>query len=338
VLAAPVNPNLGVRYPAVRFPLADWIDDHGACRHNLGSSGMKGSVVHPRPNLREVRAATTDALVDAMAERLRVDARRVFLTPGATEANAWVTLFLARAARGRPPRAKVRFPEYPSLVDVARWAGFRVGESPAAAEMALVSQPRNPEGVLWTDDEMAHWQAGVRTTLIDETFREFTGARSRAEAAMPSIWVTGSFTKFYAADDVRVGYVVAPPEATATFARFHGLVADELPAYSIASALRILGDREALGGQVRRLFERHRELLARWLPLERPLAAPVYFDRVPDGTQLAQRCLRASVLVCPGSFFGTPAGVRLTLTRRSFPVDFARYLAVRNRVLKAGRG
>jgi aspartate/methionine/tyrosine aminotransferase len=294
---------------------------------------MRGSIAHPRPTLREVRAASTEKLVKSLADGLGVDAYRVFLTPGATEANAWVTLFLARSDRGRAPRARVRPPEYPSLVDGATWAGFRVGATRAPATLALVSLPRNPEGVLWSDREFSEWTAGARSLLIDETFREFSSSPSRSRVGAPRLWVTGSFTKFYAADDVRVGYVVAPPEAAETFARFHGVVTDELPPFSVASALRILDERTSLGNRVRRIFERNRAVMARSLPLARAIRAPVFFDRVPDGDRLARECLRSSVLVCPGSFFGERAGVRISLTRRTFPRDFAEYLRVRDRVV-----
>jgi aspartate/methionine/tyrosine aminotransferase len=313
----------------VRFPLADWIDDHRECRYNLGSSGMAGSIRHPRPTSREIRSATARALEEALGTRLRVDPRRVFLTPGATEANAWVTLYQARANRGTSARVRVRYPEYPPLVDVAVWAGFRVSRTPEPAGLAVVSLPRNPEGVLWPDSELEEWSHGARAVLIDETFREFSDAPSRAVAGRPGVWVTGSFTKFYAGDDIRVGFAIAPPEEVPAFARFQGLVTDELTPFSLASALRILSEGAPLVRQVRRQFEANRAVLARTIPAARALRAPVHFDRVPNGDALARRCLRASVLVCPGSFFGDPAGVRISLTRRTFARDFAEYRRVR---------
>src|SRR5271170_5796244 len=91
-----VSHKVPLRCPGVRFPLADWIDEHLSCRHNLGSSGMRGSVAHPRPTWEEIRNASAERLVESLADGLRVDPRRVFLTPGATEANAWVTHFVAR--------------------------------------------------------------------------------------------------------------------------------------------------------------------------------------------------------------------------------------------------
>jgi len=317
----------------VRFPLADWIDDHADCRHDLGRSGMVGSVTHPRPTLRQIRDASASELVDQLAAGLGVDPGRVFLTPGATEANAWVTLFRARRSRGRTARLRVRFPEYPPLVDVATWAGFRLERSADRAELAVVSLPRNPEGVLWSDDELAGWAEGARSVLIDETFREFSGAPSQASVGRPGVWASGTFTKFYAADDIRVGYAVAPPEEAASFARFHGLVTDELSPYSVASALRLLRGGRSVVRRVRHLFEANRSVLARALPLERMVQAPVYFDRVPDGDRLARQCLRASVLVCPGSYFGSPGGVRITLTRPTFARDLAAYLQVRSRTV-----
>ncbi len=292
---------------------------------------MIGSIAHPRPTLKQIRDASAELLVHRLAEGIGVDPARVFLTPGATEANAWVTLFRARAYRGRSPRVRVRLPEYPPLMEVAKWAGFRRVTSAVPVELAVVSQPRNPEGVLWSDGELDEWGEGARSVLIDETFREFTGAPSRAKRDRPGVWTTGTFTKFYAADDIRVGYAVAPPEEVAGFARFHGLVTDELSPFSVASALQLLDRGARFARKVRRLFEKNRATLAASLPLQRPLAAPVYFDRVTDGDRLARRCLRSSVLVCPGSFFGTRGGVRITLTRDTFPRDLAAYLKVRSR-------
>jgi aspartate/methionine/tyrosine aminotransferase len=294
---------------------------------------MIGSITHPRPTLREIRAASAEELVGELAAGLEVDPARVFLTSGATEANAWVTLYRARLSRGRVPRVRVRFPEYPPLVDVAAWAGYRIERGPpGSVALAVVSRPRNPEGVLWTDSELAEWSDGARSVVIDETFRGFADVPSQAQSGRSGVWVTGSFTKFYAGDDVRVGYAVAPPEEAPAFARFHGLVTDELTPYSVASALKILREGRPLVARIRRLFETNRSALARALPLGRAVKAPVHFDRVPDGDRLARRCLRASVLVCPGSYFGSPDGVRISLTRRTFPQDLAAYLRVRSLV------
>ncbi len=80
------------------------------------------------------------------------------------------------------------------------------------------------------------------------------------------------------------------------------------------------------------MFERNRALWRRATPHGPDLAAPLAFDDPvrPDGTRFARRCLRASVLVSPGALFGRPSGVRVCLTRRTFPRDLRAYLRVRD--------
>ena len=323
----------------MKFPLADWIDHHVDCRYDLGSSGMRGTVRHPLPSAAAVRSASDVELRRQLAGTIGVHPSRVFLTHGATEANSWAVMYLRRNRSGRTPRVRVRFPEYPPLLDVARCAGFRLHSGPGPAELAVLSQPRNPGGDLWSEDRLTEWCRGARATLVDETFREFTPAPSIQRLGLPGVWTTGSFTKVYGADDLRVGFVVPPEEETAPYARFHGVVADELAEYSVAGALAVLADRERILREVRSLFERHRSLWRRARPDGPPLAAPVAFDDpvLPDGDRFARRCLRASILVCPGSFFGRASGVRVSLTRRTFPRALSQYLRVRAAAAAAPR-
>lgn len=315
----------------MRFPLADWIDEHVGCRYSFGASGMRG-VVRPRvPTPRQLRAATETELRGKLAELLDVAADRVFLGPGATESNAWVTWFVARRARGRAPRCRVEFPEYPPLFDGPRAAGFRlVGAEHGRADLAVLSQPRNPVGDLWSRERFASFAESARATLVDETFREFSPAASVLRWRVPGVWATGSFTKVYGGDELRVGFAVAPESERLEFARFHGLVADEMAQYSVAGALATLDARSAILSRVRRLIGRNQRVWRAARARGPRIAGPVVFDApvTPDGDSLARRCLRGSILVCSGSFFGDNTGVRLGLTRPSFPTDLAHYLHV----------
>ncbi|MGI0071696.1 MAG: aminotransferase class I/II-fold pyridoxal phosphate-dependent enzyme [Thermoplasmata archaeon] len=316
----------------MRFPLGDWIDDHSECRHHLGSSGMAGTVRHPTPTPAAVRSARDVDLLRAFADLVEVDRSRVFLTHGATEANAWAVTYLARRRRGRVPRCRVELPEYPPLFDVAASAGFRVVPHGGPSDLAILSQPRNPVGDRWSGSRLAEWADSARATVVDETFREFTPARSVQHLDLPGLWTTGSLTKAYGGDDLRVGYIVAPEEEQAEFARFHGLVTDELANYSVAGALATLAARARILREVRSVVGRNAALWRRANPEAPALAGPVTFDDPvpPDGDRFARRCLRASVLVCPGSLFGRASGVRVGLTRRSFPRDLSVYLRVRD--------
>jgi histidinol-phosphate/aromatic aminotransferase/cobyric acid decarboxylase-like protein len=319
------------------FPLSEWIDDHAECRHNLAKSGMYGAIPAPVPAPAEVRSADPVDLRRRLAEDLGVDAGRVFLTTGASQANALALLFLALARRRRAGASgvcRVCLPEYPPMFDAASWAGFRIRNDASDAEVAVISQPRNPEGDVWDVSRLLEWASGARSVVVDETFREFAGVRSVLAAERPGLWTTGSFTKFFAGDDLRLGFAVAPEESVAEFGRFHGVVTNLLSPYAVAGATRALRERASTRRRVRAILRANLAALRSGLPNLRTPKAPVVFDRPESGETgdaLAARALRASVLVCSGSFFGDGSGVRLCLTRPSFPADLAAYLAVRAR-------
>ncbi len=314
----------------MRFPLADFLDAHRDCRHNLGESGMHGTLPPPPAPARTRGREVLDDLREELARSIGIPPDRLTLTHGATEANAWVTFYLRRGTGVRRPSCRVRLPEYPPLFEVAQAAGFRLVEDQQRAQLAVVSRPRNPEGDLWDRSRLLAWAEGAPQLLVDETFREFADARSLARGGDRGIWVSGSFTKFYGADDLRVGYVIAPPEEAERFGRFAGLVLDELSPASAAGALTLLRRRTAVRREVRRVLDRNLAVLAAADPTSPRPVGPVYFDRsVTDADRLVDRCLEASVLVTPGRFFGEPGGVRIGLTRRSFPKDLDAYLRIR---------
>jgi histidinol-phosphate/aromatic aminotransferase/cobyric acid decarboxylase-like protein len=314
----------------VRFPLADWIDMHPGCRHDLSSSGMAGSIRRPSLTAAELRSTDAEELRTELAEAVGVASERVFLTHGATEANAWVLLYIGRLLGHRVGTCRVALPEYPCLYDGARTAGFEITSQDGPADLAVVTQPRNPEGDEWPAERLFGWANGARHVLVDETFREFGDRRSLATLPRERLWTTGSFTKFYAGDDLRVGFVIAPPTDLKPFARFLGLFSDEIAPASVAGALAALRHRSRIREEVHRILATNRRALARTFPVSAPPVAPVWFDRVgARAGDLVHRLLRASILVCPGSFFGDPGGVRISLTRRTFPADLAAYAAVR---------
>ncbi|MGP8078427.1 MAG: aminotransferase class I/II-fold pyridoxal phosphate-dependent enzyme [Thermoplasmata archaeon] len=314
----------------MKFPLADWIDTHPGFRHDLARSGMMGAVRRPALSALELRSSDPEELRTELADSIGVAPERVFLTHGATEANAWVQLYVARSLGHRAGTCRVSLPEYPPLFDGARMAGFEITDLDGPSDLAVLSQPRNPEGDEWPAERVVRWAAGARHLLVDETFREFGDRRSLANLPRERLWATGSFTKFYAGDDLRVGFVVAPEIEQKSFARFVGLFADELPPTSVAGALSALRHRARIREEVQSLMSTNRRALAGVFPVSSVPVAPVWFDRTGvRAADLMPRLLAASVLVCPGSYFGDPGGIRICLTRRSFPADLAAYAAVR---------
>lgn len=315
----------------MRFPLVDWIHAHAGCRHNLAQSGLLGAVRRPSVSAAEIRHADPIRLREELARRQGVPPERLFLTHGATEGNALVLFFLARRARGRAPVARVRYPEYPPLFDGARGSGFRVVDDERPAELALLSNPRNPEGDDLGADRVLQWADRARHLLVDETFRNFGDRPSLAGRPRDGLWVTGTFTKYFAGDDLRVGFVVAPERLVDDFGRFVGLFTELLAPVAVAGALSALHHERDFGRTVGRLMGANRAALVRAFPGISPPVAPVWFDRPgpAETTPLAERLAAASILVCPGRLFGDPTGIRLCLTRPTFPRDLAAYLAHR---------
>jgi len=285
--------------------------------------------------LRRPRAPDPEALRRELARLHRVPTSSLFLTHGATEATTLVLFYLARTLRrsAAPLRCSVARPEYPPIPGTAELAGFRVVGADRPADVAAVSQPNNPTGRLWTPGQLEALARSRRAVLVDETFREFTRAPTAAGGPAANVWIGGSFTKLYGGDDLRVGYVIAPRGAADDFERFHGLLLDEIPPASVAGARALLRDRGEILPDVRARLRRNTAVLEEHLPGLAGDGAPVVFDRPgrhpTDG--LGVMALRAGVLVAPGHFFGDRTGVRLGITRPTFPEDLEAYLRVRAR-------
>ena len=322
------------------FPLAEWIDAHPDVPHHLSHSGMLRSLRTLGRALRDRPEPDPEALRESLGRLYGVPAARVFLSHGASEANALVLQYHARSlsrSTGRAPRLYTPRPEYPPIPDAGRLLGFRPVASPDSADLVACSAPRNPEGTRRTPSEIERWAGEGRALLVDQTFREFTDDPAWTRRGLERLWLTGSFTKIYGADALRVGYAIAPEPDRDAFAELHGLLLNKIPDHSITGARAILAHREAILAEARALFRRNVDALRSTIEGVPPLAAPVWFDRGRaglDGDRLAQAALRAGVLVCAGSFFGEPRGVRICLTRRSFPADLAAYERVRARFLE----
>jgi histidinol-phosphate/aromatic aminotransferase/cobyric acid decarboxylase-like protein len=296
---------------------------------------MKGSLPTALALLQKAPELSNDpdALRSELAGRLGVAPTRVFLTHGASEGNALALFYLHREIRraaGRAPVVRIPRPEYPPLFDAAAVAGFRDRDAPGA-DLLVRSDPHNPTGIRMGLGPLSDQYGEIPRWLIDETFREFTPVESLVRRGPPGTWVTGTFTKAFGADAIRVGWVVPAERDVPGFTAFHGLLTDKVPWHSVQLAREFLRKAPEILAEARGVFEANRAALRRALPNTGALAAPVAFDRpgMPDTEPLALRALDVGVLVAPGRYFDDPTGIRLGLTRRSFPADLSAYLEVR---------
>jgi histidinol-phosphate/aromatic aminotransferase/cobyric acid decarboxylase-like protein len=319
-----------------RFPLADWIDGHHAVRHQLSQSGMLDVLRSVPPLIRSPPPATEAEVRELLGGLHGVDPARVFLTHGASEGNSVSLTTLARRIprpSSRAPRVRVALPEYPPLSEAAELAGFHVVPPGSRVDLALFSNPHNPTGMRFDAAEVERRRRGATRVLVDETFRWFTPAPSLARENGPGVWVTGTLTKAFGADSVRLGWVIPAPEDRDRFASVDGVLTDKLGDASLAQAAALLRAAPRVLQEARGVFRTNLRYLRRRVREAPSLSAPVWFDRGRNGLRgdhLAIQALTHGVLVAPGSMFGDPSGVRVCLTRPSFPEDLDAYLAVRD--------
>jgi histidinol-phosphate/aromatic aminotransferase/cobyric acid decarboxylase-like protein len=330
--------------PNVSFPLFEWIRSHARLPHTLALSGMVGQLRSYSRCARRAPPASAAAVRQLVAERLGVPPRRVFLTHGATEANGLALQFLSRSLarkRARTPRFRVAVPEYPPLSDGALLAGFRAARGREPTDLWVGSDPNNPRGL---SVGRSVWEARASdgaALLIDESFREFADVPSFVRRGAPNSWVTGTLTKFYGADAVRLGWAVAPDSAVESFDRYVSHLTDGIAETSLAAAASLLRHHSVVAQEVRSIFRRNAARLHRVIPEAPSLDAPLWFDigrSGVDGDRFARYLVRRGLLVCPGRFFGDRSGVRVCLTHRRFPQDVQLYQRFRGDFLDRVRG
>jgi aspartate/methionine/tyrosine aminotransferase len=200
----------------------------------------------------------------------------------------------------------------------------------ARTKLVIICTPNNPTGARLTQTELDEIcrTAGHHGTwvLSDEIYRgaEPDGVES------PSIWsryeraiVTSGLSKAYGLPGLRIGWVVAPPEFTASTWSYHDYTTIAPGALSdrLARAVLVPERREMLLSRTRAIVRENFPLLEEWLAGQpgafewiRPEAGAICFARYHygiDSLELAHRLrVEKSVLIVPGEHFGMDRYIR----------------------------
>ena len=252
---------------------------------------------------RIARLAALDAYPDPesatalFARHLDVDARRVVLTNGGSEAIALVASELGDGLVIDPDFSLYR-------------RHLRTGDDATGGRWR--SNPSSPLGTVAPDDHTA--------VVWDEAFWPMTmGSWTRGDDAS---WRVGSLTKLWACPGVRIGYVIAPDTAAAGRVRHAqprwsvnalalAVVAELLPRTDLATtAARIAEHRATFAGAVTALGYSVRPGIAPWLLLD-------------DSPGLRAALAPTGIVVRDCMSFGMPGVHRIGLPR---PVDVDRVL------------
>ncbi|MFV0525427.1 MAG: pyridoxal phosphate-dependent aminotransferase [Acidimicrobiales bacterium] len=211
---------------------------------------------------------------------LEVDPERsVLVTTGAS--GAFVLIFLACFDPGQ--RVGVIEPGYPCYrndllalgvevvgIPVGPDTGFRptVDQLDAAGPLdgLVVASPSNPTGTVLGDADLAgltRWAHDRDVTLVcDEIYHgiTFTGPAPSALAHDPNVIVVNSFSKYFSMTGWRLGWVVAPPELTATMERLAQSLTIAPPTLSQIAGLAAFDGVEELDANVER-YRTNRRIL-----------------------------------------------------------------------------
>ena len=323
-----------------------WAKTRSSARFNLATSGVPG---YP---LADLGVAIEDLaingpggygyrpLLDAISAEYGVPVDCIVAGGGTSGANQYAFLTLL----GPGDEALVEFPAYDVLPNLARFAGAKLTRFTRRPEnqwavdpddIARLMTPRtklvvltnlhNPSSALMDNGTLARiGEIAARfgaLVLVDEVYLDcvWDNRPSSAFHLGPNFIVTSSLTKVYGFSGLRCGWIFAPAAIAERLWRLIDLI-DNIPAHpaellSVAAFPKLTGIRDLS----RQLMETNRGIYREFAVRhgwEVPQYGTVAFPRVTDGSaDPICEMLRAryETTVVPGSFFGMPSHVRISL-------------------------
>lgn len=324
-----------------------WAKTRSRARFNLATSGLANLKLQElQVSLDELEISGEagygyKSLLDALADRHRVDAACVVTAAGTSFAN-----HLAMAALINPgDEILIESPAYDPLLAVAHYLGAEVKRfqrrfedgfriSPAEIErnmsphtrLIVITNLHNPSGVL-TDTQTLKEVGELALSrnarvLVDEVYLEMLFAEPPQTAFHlgNQFIVTSSLTKAFGLSGLRCGWILAEPE----LAKRMWLLNDLFAATPVHAGERLsvvaLQQLPAIAARAQTRLDKHRQLLNHFLDdrddLEavRPPFGSIMFPRVKHASSdrvcdLLREKYETSVV--PGSFFEMPAHFRL---------------------------
>jgi cobalamin biosynthetic protein CobC len=155
------------------------------------------------------------------------------------------------AALVRPGRAAVLTPSYPEHARAAALAGHRVQavreiDAAGEASLVIVGNPNNPDGRLFTEDELLAFADKISPRggllVVDEAFMDVAppGLSLAADVSRGNIVVLRSFGKFFGLAGLRLGFALAAPALAKKLSAALGPWAVSGPAQAVG--VKALGD------------------------------------------------------------------------------------------------
>lgn len=215
---------------AGRFGGGDWIDlSTGINRRPWPTGPLSAHALTALPN-----DADRTALHTAAAARFGCPADQVLALAGASAAIQ----LLPHVLMGH--RAAVLSPTYNEHAASLSAAGWQVQQVTdplrlAAADLAVIVNPNNPDGRSFTPAEIAEIAGMVTHLVVDESFADARPDLSVAGRRPANVTVLRSFGKFWGLAGLRLGFALGEPELLARLAQRAGPWSVSGPAIQIGT-------------------------------------------------------------------------------------------------------
>lgn len=216
---------------AGRFGTGDWIDlSTGINRRPWPAAPLTAHALTALPT-----QADMAALHAAAAARFGCPAERILALAGASAAIQ----LLPQVLMGH--RAAVLSPTYNEHAASLAAAGWQVQQVTeplrlAAADLAVIVNPNNPDGRSFTPSEIAEIAGMVTHLVVDESFADARPDLSVAGRLPENVTVLRSFGKFWGLAGLRLGFALGAPELLARLAQRAGPWSVSGPAIQIGTA------------------------------------------------------------------------------------------------------
>ena len=324
----------------------EWAKTRASAEFDLAGSNIQACSLDDLPGAREVvdLAGANDngyrPLMEAIGARYGVSPELVTTAGGTSGAN-----FLALAALLEPgDEVLVERPGYDPLLGAARLFGARTVRfdrvfddgfalDPDRVRHAMtprtrvivITSPHNPTGV--TADPAALDEIGAIAeragahVIVDEVYKDVTGARTPPAATRGDVFVTTtSLTKSYGLSSLRAGWIIASPSLTYRVRRANDVVDGTGSIVAERLATLAFQHLDALAARAGGILARNKALADAFLQSRGdlewvPSAGTIVFPRirgVSDSQLFVDRLMRErKTALGPGHFFQAPAHFRL---------------------------
>ncbi|MBI3128135.1 MAG: histidinol-phosphate transaminase [Candidatus Tectomicrobia bacterium] len=285
-----------------------------------------------------------------LAGKLGVAAGQVFVGNGGDD----VLSVLARTFLNEGEEAVIPAPTFSPYAHVSRVMGARVVTSPLRdfridlgdvrakvterTKLIFLCSPNNPTGAILPERELVPFLKSLpprAMVLLDEAYGDFVEDPAFPDSIALSgrfpLVVLRSFSKIYGLAGLRVGLGVGREELIGYMDRVREPFNVNLLAQAAAAAA--LDDEAYRRKAIETVKEGRRRLYAAFRRMELPCLesqANFVFVRVGDGDGVFEALMRRGVIVRPGSVFGCPEWIRVTV---GLPGEDARFLEALREIL-----